>query len=768
MTILFVLALVFVGGSAWAAVLRVDGDCTDCGNGSTWLQPFKTIRGAVDAASDGDEIWVKKLNFTPYAYALESPITVTKAVSIYGGFAGGETARDQRNWQANPTIVDGQGTTGCFATDKSTNIDGFTIRNCSSVEFGGIIIDGGDNPSVNTIANCTFLGNNTPYGGSALYIANSWATVTNCNFSGNSASYGFGGALYIGSSLPVTVSNCTFSGNTAILGGALFAQYPEATITNCTFFDNFTNALNGINGGAIYIVAGALPNTIANCTISRNSAANAGGAIYIDGLTMYPTTVTNSILWYNSTGTGVGAQMAVRGHLSVGYSDVQQGEPGIALFGDDAILSWGAGNIIDDPSFVNSSNDFHLVFGSPCIDTGINSAPGVGIVDFDGNTRIVNGTVDMGAYEYQGAPVADSDGDGIPDNVDNCPDVVNPTQADTNGNGVGDACEQYAMPGENENNTPTGSLSVAPSPDGAIYINAAVTFKPINGQTTPYVKPDPYNVVLRLFDHSSGNEIFADHVLCGPPCSLPNDLVYVSSPEDHSTTIELTQWFRNLQPGKQYDVMAEYVNYCNDLALNPDGTCPDGGDCITGIYQGQQPLNPKSFKLASNKTVDQCPTISGDAGGTGCPYAEEGIVTLLKVDLKHKPIVSAKLLSQVGVRVFDPHDPKFLAVAGSSCPASSKYGAIFEANQGLVTGCVTASNGVCYAGLSQKGDYLVIVRFDDLETGYTVYMGEPLSHLVFILSKIAINPFPIVKVYDKGVFKEYFGIGLNVVPLEPQ
>jgi hypothetical protein len=365
-------------------------------------------------------------------------------------------------------------------------------------------------------------------------------------------------------------------------------------------------------------------------------------------------------------------------------------------------------------------------------------------------------------------PPLDTDGDGIPDNVDNCPDVVNPTQADTNGNGVGDACEQYAMPGENENNTPTGSLSVAPSPDGAIYINAAVTFKPINGQTTPYVKPDPYNVVLRLFENSSGNEIFADHVLCGPPCSLPNDLVYVSSPEDHSTTIELTQWFRNLQPGKQYDVMAEYVNYCNDLALNPDGTCPDGGDCITGIYQGQQPLNPKSFKLASNKTVDQCPTISGDAGGTGCPYAEEGIVTLLKVDLKHKPIVSAKLLSQVGVRVFDPHDPKFLAVAGSSCPASSKYGAIFEANQGLVTGCVTASNGVCYAGLSQKGDYLVIVRFDDLETGYTVYMGEPLSHLVFILSKIAINPFPIVKVYDKDVFKEYFGIGLNVVPLEPQ
>lgn len=35
----------------------------------------------------------------------------------------------------------------------------------------------------------------------------------------------------------------------------------------------------------------------------------------------------------------------------------------------------------------------------------------------------------------------DSDGDGIPDVVDNCPFVANPDQADTNGNGIGDVCE---------------------------------------------------------------------------------------------------------------------------------------------------------------------------------------------------------------------------------------------------------------------------------------------------------------------------------------
>ncbi len=38
--------------------------------------------------------------------------------------------------------------------------------------------------------------------------------------------------------------------------------------------------------------------------------------------------------------------------------------------------------------------------------------------------------------------IEDADGDGVPDNVDNCPKAANESQADRNGNGVGDACDR--------------------------------------------------------------------------------------------------------------------------------------------------------------------------------------------------------------------------------------------------------------------------------------------------------------------------------------
>ena len=41
---------------------------------------------------------------------------------------------------------------------------------------------------------------------------------------------------------------------------------------------------------------------------------------------------------------------------------------------------------------------------------------------------------------------SDRDHDGVPDNIDNCPDTPNPDQLDTDGDGIGDACDQQIGP----------------------------------------------------------------------------------------------------------------------------------------------------------------------------------------------------------------------------------------------------------------------------------------------------------------------------------
>jgi len=56
--------------------------------------------------------------------------------------------------------------------------------------------------------------------------------------------------------------------------------------------------------------------------------------------------------------------------------------------------------------------------------------------------------IDFNGDEEECPTGTDPDGDGICDEVDNCPDVPNPDQTDTDGDGIGDECDENACPPE--------------------------------------------------------------------------------------------------------------------------------------------------------------------------------------------------------------------------------------------------------------------------------------------------------------------------------
>ncbi|HYG34560.1 MAG TPA: choice-of-anchor Q domain-containing protein [Clostridia bacterium] len=63
--------------------------------------------------------------------------------------------------------------------------------------------------------------------------------------------------------------------------------------------------------------------------------------------------------------------------------------------------SSGIGNITNAPHFVDqAAGNLRLQSNSPCINSGHNTFIRT-ILDLDGNPRVVGGTVDMGAYEFQ-------------------------------------------------------------------------------------------------------------------------------------------------------------------------------------------------------------------------------------------------------------------------------------------------------------------------------------------------------------------------------
>jgi hypothetical protein len=309
----------------------------------------------------------------------EQPGTVLKGFTITNGkydhsFKGG----GMYNWQSSPTVtrcifyynygsgMDNENSsptvTHCIFAENgigisfdNSSITVFTVTHSTFSKNGGGGMEGWNGSVV--VDHCYFY-KNTGWGGygGGMDCVIQDGTVTHCIFEENGANWGGGISAW---ALNFKVTHCDFYNNSAYEGGGIDSC---TTVSNCTFYGNSAQ-----QGGAI-----GVSDQVTNCTFYGNTAQS-GGGIYDGG------TVTNCILWENQP------DQITSG--SVNYCCVQGGYP-------------GTGNIDSDPLFVDPNNgDFHLLYTSPCRDTGDNSAV-TDPYDFEGDPRIAYSTVDMGADEF--------------------------------------------------------------------------------------------------------------------------------------------------------------------------------------------------------------------------------------------------------------------------------------------------------------------------------------------------------------------------------
>jgi parallel beta-helix repeat protein len=291
-----------------------------------------------------------------------------------------------------------------FARNSTGTLTGNDISgNTAKNSYGGGVYF--DSSSTGTLTSNVINGNTAnSSGGGVSFAGNSTGTLTGNDISGNTAKNSSGGGVYFAENSAGTLTDNDITGNTAKNDGG--GVYFGSSSTRNLIINNVisANTVNG-NGGGLYIQPHDAT-ILTNNTISNNDANN-GGGVWLklqddtDSADIY-----NNIIWNNSA-VAKGNDLYINNDGNTNFIPSP-----LNLFNNDFDQSF-SGSHIAIPILIDSSNlnkldplfvddeDYHLQASSPCIDTGDNAAPSLPSTDKDGNPRIVNSIVDIGAYEQQ-------------------------------------------------------------------------------------------------------------------------------------------------------------------------------------------------------------------------------------------------------------------------------------------------------------------------------------------------------------------------------
>ncbi|HZJ25192.1 MAG TPA: hypothetical protein VFD54_17875, partial [Anaerolineales bacterium] len=335
----FALVLTLAGGMFGTAPVqaepfayRVASDGAASGScGTDWSNPC-ALQYVLPLLTSGGELWVKEGIHKP-GNDRNATFRLMNGVAIYGGFAGTETSREQRDPSSHITILSGdlngndnsniahdeparaENVLHVFAgsgVDSSAILDGFTISGGNanlnsgthSARGGGIWIGSGSP----TITNVIFTGNsslelgggmynendsspaltdviftnNSSEGGGGLTNYRSSPTLTNVKFTNNTATFSGGGVLNVSQSSPIFV-DVTIANNSAFTFGGGMSNYNSTPrISNSTFYDNHASGnphpfhtydTTAPFGGGLYNSFESSP-ILENTTITRNTTGN--------------------------------------------------------------------------------------------------------------------------------------------------------------------------------------------------------------------------------------------------------------------------------------------------------------------------------------------------------------------------------------------------------------------------------------------------------------------------------------------------------------
>ena len=321
-----------------------------------------------------------------------------------GVYINGSSPVIESNHIINNSYNDWYYTGGGIVIENSSAkiIDNIINNNDMAYHGGGIYI----NNSINVHIENNSIDNNmvnSGYGvsfGAGIHIDSShYITMSSNTICNNYNNFGYGSGIYISQSDHIKILNNNISENISQRnGGGIYITYSsDINIIGNLLYGNHAELF----GGGIYCENSEI--LIANNTVCFNEAENPyskGGGIYC--LNSNPN-IYNTILFSNTAVTS-GNQVFLNANSDPNffYSNI---EGGISAFGlADTVVYNGLyeNNIETEPQFMLLGNHpYSLHITSPCINAGNPDTIGLFIpeVDLAGNMRVVQDTIDIGAYE---------------------------------------------------------------------------------------------------------------------------------------------------------------------------------------------------------------------------------------------------------------------------------------------------------------------------------------------------------------------------------